>query len=574
MSKLLSTIITVLLTGICALVYYLALPALTIHSAGFWWFLVICLVCLSISITCFCSDGFGKVAGASWIITVAFLVIFGGFGLASSMLFHSDEAQQVADVMESDHLIVEDFPDITAEDSFNNLPLVDLDTANMLGDKKVAQLKHASWYDVDDEYNLIQYQGKYYRLSVIDYGGYWKYKKAKHDGLPGYVLVSATSRNGIVTQEAVVKQLDEAIRYSPGAFKSHDLRRHLRSQYPFYIFDESYMEIDEEGVPYWITGVLRPTAGLFGVKTVTSFIVTSAQTGDSQEYSIGDAPEWIDHIFSLTYLMDIAEWHYGYIGGFWNNTFGKTDVWRTSYYFRDKHQNSSDSEAGKFANFFGYSSIIQDGQVMFYTGLTAANKADSNLGWLIIDTSSGKMTQYRFKNEKGEDASGAEESSAQVAVEQLVQSMNYEATFPLPVNIAGEPSYIMCLKGKAGLIQAYAVCNIDNYSICVQAETLDKALNQYLEKLGKDAIYDTTEDTDDDGQNPEAEVLEITGKVVEIYTAEVNGTTQFYYVIGNELYRSSIKLNELQVTWKVGDELTVTFYEDGALRVVTDIKKN
>ena len=109
----------------------------------------------------------------------------------------------------------------------------------------------------------------------------------------------------------------------------------------------------------------------------------------------------------------------------------------------------------------------------------------------------------------------------------------------------------------------------------MQAETLDKALNLYLDKLGKDAVYDTdvTEDTSG-GQNPEAEVLEITGKVVEIYTAEVNGTTQFYYVIDNELYRSSIKLNELQVTWKVGDELTVTFYEDGALRVVTDIKKN
>ena len=133
----------------------------------------------------------------------------------------------------------------------------------------------------------------------------------------------------------------------------------------------------------------------------------------------------------------------------------------------------------------------------------------------------------------------------------------------------------MCLKGKAGLIQAYGVCNIDNFSIAVQAETLDKALNLYLDKLGKEPVYDAvvTEDTSSE-QAQEVEILEITGKIVEIYTAEVNGTTQFYYVIGNELYRSSIKLSEMQVTWKVGDELTVSFYEDGALRVVTDIKKN
>jgi hypothetical protein len=66
----------------------------------------------------------------------------------------------------------------------------------------------------------------------------------------------------------------------------------------------------------------------------------------------------------------------------------------------------------------------------------------------------------------------------------------------------------------------------------------------------------------------------VTGKIVEVYTAEVNGTTQFYYVIGEDLYRSSIKLNELQVTWKVGDELTISYYEDGAIRVATDINKN
>ena len=579
MSKVLSTIVTVFLAAICALVYYLALPAVTLHSAGFWWFILLCLVSISISITCFCYDSFEIPIGASWIITAACLVIFAVCGLISGMMFHSDEARQVADITESERLIVEDFTDITTEDNFNNLPLVDLDTAKMLGDKKVAQLKHASWYDVDDEYNLIQYQGKYYRLSVIDYGDYWKYRKAKNEGLPGYVLVSATSRNGAVTQEATIVQLDKAIRYSPGAFWSYDLRRHLRSQYPSYIFDESYLEIDEEAVPYWITGVKRPTAGVFGVKTVTSFIVTNAQTGESQEYSIEEAPEWIDHIFSLSYLMDIAEWHYAYVDGFWNNVFSKTNVWRTSYFFRDRHGNDSESEAGKFANFFGYSSIIQDGQVMFYTGLTAANSAESNLGWLIIDTSSGKMTEYRFFDEATDDyASGAEESSAQAAVEQLVQAMGYEATFPLPVNIAGEPSYIMCLKGKAGLIQAYAICNIDNFSIAVQADTLDKALNLYLGRLGKEPIYDTTDDTSSESTPetdvPEVETQEVTGKIVEVYTAEVNGTTQFYYVIGEDLYRSSIKLNELQVTWKVGDELTISYYEDGAIRVATDINKN
>ena len=105
----------------------------------------------------------------------------------------------------------------------------------------------------------------------------------------------------------------------------------------------------------------------------------------------------------------------------------KTNVWHTSYYYRGAHRNSDD---GRYAVFHGYSSTVVDGDVQFYTGLTAANAAESNLGWLLIDTSTGKMTQYAVV--------GAEESSAQAAVEQLVSAYRYQATFPLPANINGE----------------------------------------------------------------------------------------------------------------------------------------
>lgn len=564
MSKKAATIITVLLAIICGIVYYLALPALTLASVGFWFYLLLCVGCAAIALTCFFYDTKAEVVmkigwGAVALVAVIFLIL----GIVSGMIFHAKQAQEVAQVAVSEEAISEAFPDLAQKENLTNLPLVDFDTAKILGDKPIADLNHASWYDVDDEYNLITYQGKYYRLSVIDYGGFLKFNKAKDAGLPGYVLVDVTPHNGIVTQEATLVKLDQPIRYSPGAFWSHDLRRHLRGQYPSYMFDTSYLEIDEEGVPYWITGVLRPTAGVFGVKTVTSFIITSAQTGESQEYKIEDAPEWIDHIFSLDYLMRIAEWHYIYVEGWGNTTiFGsKTNVWHTSYHYRDQHKNDADSEAGKFANFFGYSSIVdKDGQVLFYTGLTAANGAESNLGWLTIDISTGQMTQY--------SVIGAEESSAQAAVEQLVQAQNYEATFPLPANIGGYPSYIMCLKGKAGLTQGYGICNVKNYSIAVQADTLDEAIAQYLHKLGKDVPDDSVPETPTE---PQYETIQSTGVIDAIYTAEINGTTQFYYVINGSLYRASITINQYQVTFRVGDEVIFGYYDDGELYCIVGI---
>ncbi len=503
-------------------IWYLALPAITLQSKGFGWFSAITVTLLAIGLTtvieakCWSDTAIHIVWVAAILIIVTVIVV----SIISWTCFHATKAASVADVTVSETNISEVFPDLVETENASNLTLVDLDTARMLGDKKIAGLKNSSWYEVSTEYNLVKYNGKYYRLSFLDYGGFYKYRKAKNEGIPGYILVECTPSDGIVTQNATLVELDNPIRYSKGAFWGYDLTRHLRYQYPGYMFDTSFPEIDEEGVPYYVTGVLRPTAA-WGVKTIKSFILTNAQTGESTEYWVNEAPDWIDHVFSLGYLTTIAEWHYTLRDGWWNSVTSKTNVWHTTYHYKGAYKNSDDS---KYAVFHGYSSTVIDGEVQFYTGLTAANAAESNLGWLLIDTSTGKMTQYAIV--------GAEESSAQAAVEQLVSAYRYQATFPLPANINGEASYIMCLKGGAGLVQAYAICNVQNYAIAVQAETLPKAIALYLEKLG----YVASEPAIDDEPtttypqfNPD--------DIVSVYTIKVNDTTQWYYEMASgELY--------------------------------------
>lgn len=545
-----STIISVVLAIFCILVGYVALPALTLASAGLWCYLLLVAVCIAgaVSLFLFAADYEDKIF-IPWLCVVGFALIFAICGIISGHAFHYEKARAVADVTVSEEGISEAFPDLTEAKNRQNLPLVDLDTAKILGDKKVAGLKNASWYDVDDEYNLVIFQGEQYRLSVIDYGGYFKFRKARDFGLPGYVLVSVTPENGTVTQEAQVVTLDEPIRFSPGAYFSKNLRRHLRGQFKSYIFDSSFLEIDEEGNPFWVTGVLRPTAGPFGVKTVTSFILTDAQSGESKEYKISEAPEWVDHIYSLDYLMTIARWHYRYVNGWFN--LSKTGVWNTSYEYRGSSSSSENNEAGKFANFFGYSSIVdKDGQVQFYTGLTAANNAESNLGWLTIDTSTGRMTQY--------EVLGAEESSAQSAVETLVQAQKYEATFPLPANIGGQASYLMLLKGKSGLAQGYAICNVENFSVAVQAETLDKAISAYMAKLTGKEPEPSNETAIDTTETP-AITAEKIGRIETIYTADIKGTTYFYFQIDGELYSVPVTVNERMVAFRVGEEVKFVY---------------
>ena len=185
-----SIILTILMAIGCVVFYYFALPPVNLRSGVFWVFLFIVTACIAASVTLLIGDESDTITAIAIILPIAIVVIGIVCEISSLMVFHADKAYQVADVTISEKPITEDFEDLTNPASLKNLPLVDLDTARMLGDKKVAKLQNASWYDVDDEYNLIKTKQGYYRLSVIDYGGFFKYNKAKNTGLQRPMAVS------------------------------------------------------------------------------------------------------------------------------------------------------------------------------------------------------------------------------------------------------------------------------------------------------------------------------------------------------------------------------------------------
>ena len=476
-----------------------------------------------------------KVLTINVIIFVILLIIGIAGGISSGKMFHSGQYQKIAEISPGN--FQEDFADISGKDISNMNAVVDLETARRLGDRTIGSIEHSSWYEVDDEYNLIVYQGTPYRVSSLAYGDVFKYDKA--GSIPGYVLVNAN------TQEAKYVEVEGGMKYSPSAYFKYDLTRHLRKLYPRYSFGNSYFEIDDFGNPYWITSVKGTTYGMFGCRIETKFLITDSRDGKTQEYTNDRLPEWVEHSYSLEYLMKIAHWHYQYINGYWN--LSATGVYKLTYDYR----NSED-------HFYGYNSFVDKNvQVYFYTGLTPANGAESNVGFLAINTRTGTIVQY--------DCAGAEESSAQVAAEGLVQNLGYEATFPTVVNIGGEETYLMALKDKAGLIQRYALVNIKNYSIAVQSEKIEEAINLYLSELGK-----TSEEIKADS----TETFEANGKISKVYTAEIDGTTYFYYVLTNDsnIYRASIKTNEKQILFAEGDTISLQYIDSGDIKEVVSIQ--
>lgn len=520
---------------------YFVLPAITPASGGFWFFLIVGMIILAfnLGICVFISDGDSFITNffkGSAIVPIALIVVCLVMGIASSKLANAARYQQII-LVSDENSFDNDFSDFT-ENSEMPIAIVDLETAKMVGNRTIGNISHASWYEVDDEFNLIKYQGNYYRISPLNYGGLFKYNKANASGLPGYVLVNAE------TTEAKYVELAKPFFYSPSSYWSKNLHRHLISQYPSKQFDTSYFEIDEEGNAFWITPVYQSTIGMWGGKKETSIIVTDAVSGQSTEYSIEEAPAWIDHNFSLNYLMNTVQYHYSFVDGYWNSLVSKTGVYNLAYTYK------SDKEDGGY--FEGYTSVIgKDGEVYFYSGLTPANNSESNAGFVMMNCRTGKVSQYNY-----EASNAAEESSAQGAAESLVQNYGFQATFPIIVNVGGEETYLMTLKDKAGLVQRYAFCNVQNYSVVVQNESLEGALADYLNKMGKSDVTNAI-------SSENVETKKKSSTIEAVYSAEIDGTTVFYYKFKNDnkLYKASIVVNEHQVTFNVGNRVSIEYID-------------
>ena len=315
----------ILVTGLIAWgINYLALPAMTFQSEGFWWFWLVVGI---IGVICYfianeivnelsVEDG-GYILGIVIAIGVAvWLLVFIITGITGGVMAKATQYSKVITVQDGN--FSEDIPEINTDD----IVVIDVKTARKLGDRTIATIPNASWYDVDDEYNLVIINGKKYRISPVNYGSVWKFFKADEAGIPGYVLVEATKKDA----EARYVELDEPIRYSPSACFEYDLSRHLRNEYPSYIFGKAFFEVDDEGNPFWVTGVKTAQVGMRGALITTSVVVTNAVTGETEEYFLENLPDWIDHAESVKELMRSLEWHYSYRDGWWNSVTSKTNV--------------------------------------------------------------------------------------------------------------------------------------------------------------------------------------------------------------------------------------------------------
>ena len=517
-------LINLIVTVVFGLIYfYVTIPAINPQSSDFYVF--IGALCVVYVLCALITSGFHMagtppreyfrfVKNQCLPVGILFglLIVVGIVGTVISMpIFRASEYRDLITMEDGD------FATDIAQISFDEIPTLDRDSAEFLGDRQMGTLSDmVSQFEYSNDSTQINYQGRPVRVAPIDYADLIKWFTNRSQGLPAYVLVD------MVTQEATVVRLEEGMKYAFSEPLNRNIERHLRFQYPTFMFGTPQFEIDEEGRPYWVAPRVVKTIGLFGGTDISGAVLCDAITGESVYYELEEIPSWVDNVFTPQLIMEQYDYHGTLINGFINSILGQRDVTVTTA---------------------GYNYIAMNDDVYVYTGITSANADQSNLGFLL--------SNQRTKETKFYDAPGATEQAAQVSAQGVVQDLGYQATFPLLLNISGEPTYFIPLKDQANLVKMYAMVNVAQYQIVATGDTVSQCEAEYQRLLSESGLI----------QPEELPQTESSGVIAEIRSAVMNGDSYYFLRLeGDDLFFAlSAAENPVAVILNEGDRVTIHY---------------
>ncbi|TCX48915.1 CvpA family protein [Dehalobacter sp. 14DCB1] len=531
--------IALIITVVCAIVtFYFALPALNLRNPDLYIFLCGCMIvyCIVVVIAKGMANElmdirsvlrvFKKFCAVPFFIGIGLVLVLIVGNIASSVVLQARAYSKLLPVETGN------FAEEVKQISYDQIPMLDRTSAQRLGDRKLGKLADmVSQFEVVNDYVQMNYKNQPVRVATLAYADIFKWFGNRAEGIPAYIIID------MVTQSVEVVRLEDGIKFTNAEHFSRNINRHLRFNYPTYMFATPHLEIDDNKHPYWICPKIEKTIGLFGGTDINGAVLVDAVTGECTYYQ--DVPNWVDQVYSAELIISQYDFHGRYSGGFINSLFGQKGVTVTTD---------------------GYNYIAQNDDVYVYTGITSVTGDQSNIGFILVN--------QRTKDARYYACAGAEEFSAMNSAQGVVQHLSYVATFPLLLNIADHPTYFVALKDNAGLVKMYAMVNVQQYNIVATGTSVAECETNYVRMLGQNGLI------------KEVPILKsgVEGIVKDIRIAVINGTSVYYLLLdSNEIYYAvSAVESESVVLVNIGDRVSIQAPEatgDSAILTATGMER-
>jgi len=365
-------------------------------------------------------------------------------------------------------------------------------------------------------------------VAPLDYKSFRVWTSSK--GIPVYVKISA--EDPTAKPEIVPFKTGKEMVYSPGAYWSNNLERHMRNNgYLDKGLSDWTFEVDEIGNPWWVVTVYEPTIAWSGDKILGVAIVNPV-SGEIVFHEMGKIPEWVDRAVPSRIVTAYLTWNGEYGGGWWNSVWANLNM--------TKPENPT----------LVYGA---DNQPQFVTGITSASSTDDSLVALVYTNSrTGKAVRYAIKG-------GATESAVIKAVNsnQEVQYKHLHAASPQLYNVNGVPTCVVPLFNDVNAYQGVAMVDIANIQQVAVGADQHEALRVYEKILNGDGSRVAT------GNETEKQIIEgtvtrtgseVTPTAGSIYYFQINDIPQLF-TAGPGKYAA------LVVTQK-GDKVRVEVYKN------------
>lgn len=516
--KTLRNILLTLLFGF--IYYYFALPVINWHSIDFYLFIFIVLgffgVLDALTSRTLVFDrkkvhfnrkkgSFLLYAVCGYVLVIVVIIVVNFF---CSPLFNAKSYHNRIKVNTG-----KEFSEAIEEVNFDQIPLLDRDSSEVLGDRVMGQMGDlVSQYNVSSLYTQINYNDKIVRVTPLNYADFIKWINNRDKGIVGYITVNS------VDGSTELVRLKKGMKYSSSAFFNDNIERKLRFSYPTTMFGDFSFEIDNEGNPYYIITTLNYTA--FGLREkVDGVIIFDPITGKSKKYSLDKIPTWVDVAYSARLIIEQVDDWGTYVNGFFNSIFGQKNVVNTTS---------------------GYNYLAMNDDIYLYTGITSVVADESNLGFILTNMRTGETDYYNLP--------GAEEYSAMSSAEGQVQDMGYTSTFPLLINLEGNPTYLVSLKDNNGLVKMYGFIDVKDYQKVVVTDS-SKGIHVACENY----LTNTSKEISDDKLVTEELYIN------NIYTADIGGYTYYYIEANDKKYKISITLSDKLPFLRSGNTIKVGY---------------
>lgn len=420
------------------------------------------------------------------------------------------------------------------------------------------QNKHANLNSYQIDQTQVQiYHGKLVYITSLDYAKHFSKIRGWYK-IPGYFITDATKKDA---KPHFVKKTMYYV--SSGYFAQNIARRlsYIAAQNNVLLTDVTYLEIAEDGTPYYVnTGYHLMNGGTLPKFNDYKVLTVNAINGKTACYDQKQAPKWLDNVVAPNLLEHAVKQYAEYRNGIINRDFpwgGRSGVNYLVHNVGYLEQDDCDIDDDDTNSF---SPVLYQGKMYYFGTLTSLNNEQNSVtGYVYANARTGKITI------SSETANAMTPKRAkQLAVNKLRQT-KWQATMPLLYLIDKKPTWVVSMVDSQNVFQKYVYIKADgnglNNTIAI-GDNADEALFNYRTLF-------TGETTT--AKNENSRRITKTG-IIERVNRYNEDNVRFTFKGQKIVYNISVKRDANSIFLEPNDRITVTgFLNSNNTVIVTKI---